>query len=175
MATNEDESDFADAHVNRWRDHWIDIDFDDEVEAITVRIGRIKQYFKSTSQAAVRELGLHDFEYDTLHHLMIRDTPGQASPSELATDLGISGAGMTGRLDTMEKAGWVQREPGADDRRKVVVTVTDAGLAIWRRAMDLRGQAEDELLGELSAADRTRLAHLLKTLTLRIEKDENER
>ena len=28
-----------DRHVARWRDHWIDIHFDDEVEAMVERIG----------------------------------------------------------------------------------------------------------------------------------------
>ncbi len=50
---------------------------------------------------------------------MIRDTPGHASPSALAHDLGISNAGMTGRLDALEKAGWIQRRADADDRRRV--------------------------------------------------------
>lgn len=166
------QDDWADRHVARWRDHWIDVNFDDEIEAITVRLNKIVRYFKTSSQAAVAEVGLQDFEYDTLHQLMIRDTPGQASPSGLADDLGISGAGMTGRLDALEKAGWVQRRPTAEDRRRVTVEVTRSGVEIWRRAMDLRGRAEDELLGSLTGKERTALAAILKKLTLQIEADE---
>ena len=58
---------------------------------------------------------------------MVRDTPGLASPSALAADLGISNAGMTGRLDTLEKAGWVQRSADADDRRRVSIEITRSG------------------------------------------------
>src|SRR3954454_21210869 len=130
--------DWADRHVARWRDHWLDIAFDDDVEAIVVRIGRLKQYFKVTTQRALVEVGLQDFEYDTLHQLMIRDTPGLASPSALAEDLGISNAGMTGRLDALAKAGWIQRSADADFRRRVSVEITRRGAPIWRRAMDLR-------------------------------------
>jgi DNA-binding MarR family transcriptional regulator len=169
------EEDWADRHVARWRDHWIDVSFDDEVEAITVRIGRLKRYFRHTTQAALAEVGLQDFEYDTLHQLMVRDTPGQASPSALAADLGISAAGMTGRLDGLEKAGWIQRRPAADDRRRVDIEVTRAGAAIWRRAMDLRGRAEDELAALLTPEERTTLAELLKRLTLGAEEREAAR
>ena len=109
-----------------------------------VRIGRLRQYFKLTSQQALAQTGLQDFEYDTLHHLMVSDTPGHASPSSLATSLGISNAGMTGRLDSLEAAGWIQRTPDIDDRRRVSIEVTRSGAAIWRRAMSLRGRAEDE-------------------------------
>lgn len=169
MNTVEEPDDWADRHVARWRGHWIDVDFDDEVEAITVRIGRIVRHFRRAKQEAVAAAGLQEHEYDTLHHLMIRDTPGQATPSDLAEDLGISNAGMTGRLDSLEAAGWIQRRTAPEDRRRVRVEATKAGVEVWRRAMGLRGRAEDELFGELSAAERTELARLLKKLALRLE------
>ena len=76
--------DWTDRHVERWRDHWLDIAFDDRVEAAFVRVGRIDRYLRQAKQRAVAEVGLTDFEYDSLHSLMIRDTPGSASPTELA-------------------------------------------------------------------------------------------
>ena len=164
--------DWADRHVARWRDHWIDVDFEDDVEAIVVRIGRLVKHFRATTQQALETVGLQDFEYETLHHLMIRDTPGHASPSALAADLGMSGAGMTGRLDALEKAGWIQRRPDADDRRRVEVEVTRSGAEIWRRAMDLRGRAEDDVVHVLSPAERATLAGLLKRMTLAVEAEE---
>lgn len=165
----EEPDDWADRHVARWRDHWIDVRFEDDVEAIVTRIGRLKRYFRETTQAALAEVGLQDHEYDTLHQLMIRDTPGHASPSDLADDLGISGAGMTGRLDALERAGWIQRRPSADDRRRVEVEVTRTGAAVWRQAMDLRGRAEDDVVHVLSLDERATLAALLKKMTLSVE------
>lgn len=167
--TGQDREDWADRHVARWRDHWIDVTFEDDVEAIVVRIERLKRHFKITSQQALAEVGLQDFEYDTLHQLMIRDTPGHASPSALAADLGISNAGMTGRLDALERAGWVQRRADADDRRRVSIEITRSGAAIWRRAMNLRGRAEDEVVHALTADERSILAALLKKMTLATE------
>lgn len=167
-----DQDDWADRHVARWRDHWIDVPFDDDVEAIVVRMARLVQHFRAATKAALAEVGLQDHEYETLHLLMIRDTPGHASPSALAADLGISGAGMTGRLDALEKAGWIQRRADADDRRRVGVEVTRSGADLWRRAMALRGKAEEEVVTVLSPRDRAGLARLLKRLTLTIEHDD---
>jgi DNA-binding MarR family transcriptional regulator len=161
--------DSADLHVERWRDHWIDITFDDEVEAFTVRVINIARYLREAKQAAVAQLGVQDFEYATLHALMIRDTPGHASPGALAQELGVSNAGMTGRLDGLEKRGWIKRIPGAGDRRRVDVEVTRAGAAVWRRAMELRGTAEDDLASALTRRELTTLNRLLKKLTLYIE------
>ena len=171
--TAPDREDWADRHVARWRDHWIDVAFEDDVEAIVVRIGRLRHYFKLTTQQALVEVGLQDFEYDTLHQLMIRDTPGYASPSALAADLGISNAGMTGRLDSLERAGWIQRSADADDRRRVSIEITRSGAAIWRRAMDLRGRAEDEVVHALDAGERATRAALLKKMTLATEVDDD--
>jgi DNA-binding MarR family transcriptional regulator len=168
------EQDWADRHVARWRDHWIDVAFEDDVEVIVARIQRLRRYFRLTTQQALAEVGLQDFEYETLHQLMIRDTPGLASPSALAEDLGISNAGMTGRLDSLEKAGWIQRHPDADDRRRVGVEITKAGAAIWRRAMDLRGRAEDEVVHALDPDERAALAALLKKMTLVTEAPEED-
>jgi DNA-binding MarR family transcriptional regulator len=162
--------DFADRHVARWRDHWIEIPFDDEVEAATVRFARIERWFREAKQRAALEVGLQDFEYDTLHMLMIRDTPGRATPRDLARDLGVSPAGMTGRLDGLEKAGWIQRTTSTADRRRVDVEATGAGVAVWRRAMALRGQAEEQLLGELTPTELRTLNRLLKKLTTAAER-----
>jgi DNA-binding MarR family transcriptional regulator len=156
--------------VERWRDHWIDVSFEDDVEAIVVRMGRLAKHFKSTvTTEGLVEVGLQDFEYQTLHLLMIRDTPGRASPSELAADLEISNAGMTGRLDTLEKAGWIQRSADADDRRRVSIEVTREGAAIWRRAISRRGQVERDVVHVLDAEERATLAALLKKMTLFVE------
>ncbi len=160
------ETDWTDRHVARWRSHWVDIHFDDEVEALVTRIGRLQRFLKSTVQTAVAEVGIQDFEYETLHSLMIWDTPGTASAPDLAEDLGVSGAGMTGRLDGLEKAGWVQRTHSPDDRRRVVVEITREGADIWRRAMALRGAQEEELASVLNDRERVQLNRLLKKLTL---------
>lgn len=163
------ETDWTDRHVVRWRDHWIDVPFDDEVEGTVVRIGRLGRYLKGTMQQAVAEVGLQDFEYETLHSLMIRDTPGTASPTDLADELGVSGAGMTGRLDRLEKAGWVQRTAAVEDRRRVVVEITKAGAEIWRRAMAIRGSKEQEMVDALTAKEHATINRLLRKLTLHVE------
>jgi DNA-binding MarR family transcriptional regulator len=166
---SEEPEDWTDRHVARWRDHWVDIPFEDDVEAITTRCQRLVKHWKQAGQEALVELGLQEFEYETLHLLMIRDTPGQATPSRLAEDLGISAAGMTGRLDALERSGWVQRRPSPDDRRRVDVEVTRAGIRTWRAAMVRRGQVEDQVVHALDAEERATLAALLKKMTLTID------
>ncbi|GAA3685941.1 MarR family transcriptional regulator [Nocardioides ginsengisoli] len=164
--------DWTDRHVARWKDHWLDLGFDEEVEAVFTRVTRVARYLRVAKTAAVAEVGLSDFEYDTLHALMIRDTPGSASPTELAQEVGVTGAGMTGRLDGLEKAGWVRRIPSVDDRRRVIVEVTRSGMEIWKRAMEIRGHAEDDLAEALTDRELATLNRLLKKVTVRSEERE---
>ncbi|RLV51226.1 MarR family transcriptional regulator [Nocardioides mangrovicus] len=139
---------------------------------MTFRLHQLVRHLRATTKAALAEVGLQDFEYDTLHRLMIRETPGRASPGELAQETGVSNAGMTGRLDSLEKKGWLKRVPGTEDRRRVDVEITRAGMRIWNRAMNLRGRAEDEVGSVLSARELATLNRLLRKMTLYVEDEE---
>ncbi|GAB3247753.1 MarR family winged helix-turn-helix transcriptional regulator [Kineosporia babensis] len=161
--------DFAERHVARWRDHWIDIDFDEPVELAMVRISRIKRHTREATRRASAEVGLQVHEYETLHALMIRDTPGTASPSELAQAADVSPAGMTGRLDSLEKAGLIKRRPSRTDRRSVTIEATSRGADVWRKAMALRGEAERNLLGALTPKELAALNRLLRKLAVVVD------
>lgn len=146
--------------------------FDDAVEAAAVRLMRIVRWLDATTKQAVAQVGLQEFEYATLHALMIRDTPGKASPGDLAEATHTSNAGMTGRLDAMEKKGWVKRLPSRGDRRRVDVEATRSGVDVWRQAMHLRGESESQFAQVLTARELATLNRLLKKLTLHIEAGE---
>lgn len=163
--------DGTDRHVARWRGHWVleSAPYDDTVEAISTRIGVISRHLREHKKKAATQAGLQDFEYETLHSLMIRDTPGVASPTALAADLRVSPAGMSGRLEGMEKAGWIERTADPNDRRRLGVVATPSGIKIWRAVMTLRGNEEDDMLSVLSSTDRETLSALLKQVTLSIE------
>ena len=69
---------------------------------------------------------------------------------------------MSGYLDGLERAGWVQRTSCPDDRRRVVVEITESGQRSGDRAMAPRGSQEEEMVGVLSGRERAQLNKLLK-------------
>ena len=91
---------------------------------------------------------------------------GHASPTELAHDLGLSPAGMTGRLDALEAKGYLRRVRDDDDRRRVDIEVTTTGFALWQKAMRMRGDSEDSVFAALTRTELHTLNRLLKKLTL---------
>ena len=79
---------------------------------------------------------------------------------------------MTGIVDRLEDAHWVTRERGnKEDRRKVVVTLTESGRHILDRARTARQQWMRRALAHFSANDRREFLRLLKVYIDALEKE----
>jgi DNA-binding MarR family transcriptional regulator len=89
---------------------------------------------------------------------------GSLSPTTIADRLIITTASMTSLLDTLQRRGLVQRTPDANDRRRVVVTITTEGQTVIRRLLPEMLALQDEVAAGLSPADRAELVRLLGTL-----------
>ncbi len=71
---------------------------------------------------------------------------------------------MTTLVVRLERDGLVQRGSDAADRRAVLVSITDEGLATLRRYSDARAAVLGARLGTLDAADREAIAAALPAL-----------
>jgi DNA-binding MarR family transcriptional regulator len=73
-----------------------------------------------------RHLGLSVSDFNALDHVAQSQESGrQVGPTELAQHLGMTSASATVLVDRLETAGLLQRRPRADDRRRVLLEVTD--------------------------------------------------
>lgn len=63
---------------------------------------------------------------------LVREHPG-LSLRELAAEERISAPALSGHVDRLEKAGLLERVRNESDRRRVGLTLTDAGLSLLRR------------------------------------------
>ncbi|MEV6040685.1 MarR family transcriptional regulator [Nonomuraea sp. NPDC052116] len=156
--------DSVDRHLARWRGK---APYDERVEAVVTRMQFLVKHLRQTKEAALAQVGMQDFEFETLHRLVARG--GSATPSELAVELMLSPAGMTGRLDTLEKSGLVRRLRSAEDRRRVDVELTDKGHELWLEAMRIRAEVEAEMVYVLDAQEQETLDGLLGRLLENVE------
>jgi DNA-binding MarR family transcriptional regulator len=83
------------------------------------------------------------------------------TPSEIGERMLVSSGTVTGTVDQLEYRGWVRRLPNPDDRRSVLVEITDDGKAIADRLLPGIRQLEQ---GVLTGLTPTELATLLKLL-----------
>ncbi|MFF5264123.1 MarR family winged helix-turn-helix transcriptional regulator [Actinomadura viridis] len=90
-----------------------------------------------------------------------------ASQQQAARRLGIDRTTMVAMLDALEGKGLVSRHPHADDRRRNVVELTDAGKDTLRLAVKASADAEREFLAPLSPQAAERLRTSLQTIVIR--------
>lgn len=76
----------------------------------------------------------------------------------------MSSAGVTLRIDRLEKDGLIVRERDADDRRVVHSRLTGQGLAMVDEVFAEHLDNERRMLGELSPSECRQLARLLHKL-----------
>jgi DNA-binding MarR family transcriptional regulator len=90
----------------------------------------------------------------------------------LADEMFQSYPTMTGIVDRLEEARWVTRERGnKEDRRKVVVNLTESGRHILDRARTARQQWMRRALAHFSVNERPEFLRLLKVYIDALEKE----
>jgi len=139
------------------------------VEGIATRLQALARYLDRRRDAVLAEHGLQWWEFKTLRMLRRGGAPYQATPGRLATQLGLSPAAMTNRLDALERHGFVERRHDRDDRRKVVATLTPSGLKLWLQALGDITKVEVDLVSHLAASEQDSLIALLRSLMLAAE------
>jgi DNA-binding MarR family transcriptional regulator len=71
---------------------------------------------------------------------------------------------MTNRLDRMEERQLVRRLPDPDDRRGVLVELTDEGAALWEQTVAVQAEKEAVVGAALDPGEQTVLNELLRKL-----------
>lgn len=111
-------------------------------------------------------------DFDLLQTLR-RAAPGNAlTPGQLMQLLVVSSAGLSGRLNRLERDGWIVRTASPDDRRRSLVTLTSQGREEFDRRLEGHLAVERQLLSVLSAEERVTIVSALRKLLLMLEATE---
>jgi DNA-binding MarR family transcriptional regulator len=155
-------TDQVDLIVAQWNSACPDRDVD--AMHIFSRLFRLSTLAQRDVERSFRALGLSLGEFDVLAALYRSGAPHVLNPQKLVETLLLSSGAMTNRLDRLEAAGLVARQPNAEDRRGVIVTLTAAGLQAVQQALDAYLQVLEHLLVPVSGPQREKLAGLLRRL-----------
>lgn len=159
--------DWTDTLLDRWAG--VRPRQDMEPYQVTARISRIGQHIARRQEEAFGRFGLNRGEVGVLGALRIAGPKRELSPTQLFKGLMLSSAGITSRLDRLERRGFVKRKPDPDDRRGVLVELTDAGREVLDEAVSANSGGEKELLSKLTKQEQKALADLLKKLLSGLE------
>jgi len=90
--------------------------------------------------------GIFGLNRTDLRALEILSRFGRLAPTDLARELGFTTGGITTVLDRLETAGYVRREEDQNDRRRLMVVVTDL---TRKREQAVFGEIMSRLTAEL--------------------------
>lgn len=86
---------------------------------------------------------------------------GPRTPAELADAAGVTRATMTGLIDTLERDGFVKREPDPVDRRMMSVRLTAKGEQFLEEFLPGHFKLIADVIAPLTEAERKTLVRLL--------------
>jgi DNA-binding MarR family transcriptional regulator len=155
-------SDEVDDIVARWRKERPDLDVA-PLEVLS-RVSRLAKHLDRARRAAFAAHGLEAWEFDVLSALRRQGVPYQLSPGALLRSTLVTSGTMTNRIDRLAAAGLVRRDKDPQDKRGVLVRLTDAGQATVDAALSALLDRERELLDGLDRRQQTDLAALLRVL-----------
>ena len=136
---------------------------------------RINRYFSVAGALATRlvetQFGLTRREWGVMASLA--DNEGLLS-SELADVAKLDRVRTSRTLGFLEAKGLVSRTPRADDRRRIVVSLTEEGRALYQRLLPEMARFNMELASTLTEQEQEQLDAILvklRTKALAMEKD----
>jgi DNA-binding MarR family transcriptional regulator len=164
-------------HIDRFlaRLDAANVPLDLEVEGIVDRIGGINRRLKNALRETLVPFQLSVEDWHVLSPLRLRKEGKPTSPGALARDLELSSGAMTSRLDRLEELGFIRRLPDPDDRRGVLVELTDEGRAAWDSAAEVQGRKEAFFASALSSDEQRELNALLRKLMIAFETTEKKK
>ena len=107
----------------------------------------------------------HTLSWSAFVVLFVLRVFGRQESRDLAAEAGITGGTLTGVLDTLERKGFVERRAHPDDRRRVVVDATPAGLTAVDEIMPVFNEQERKVTRDLADDETAELARLLRVVT----------
>lgn len=117
---------------------------------------------RSRAESALAPLGLRPRHLVAL--TVLREHSG-GTQQALAAALQVDRTNLVGLLNELEGDGLIVRERATDDRRRHIVSLTDAGARRLGEAESALTAAEDEVLAALDPDERETLYHLLRRAT----------
>jgi DNA-binding MarR family transcriptional regulator len=154
------QSDPIDDIVAAWRE--VRPDLDPSALELVGRVIVLAGHLERSVDDALARHQLTLGQFDILATLRRQSVKGGLTPTQLLRAVVLSSGGMTSRLDKLEAAGLIERQPDPNDRRGVVVRLTTKGRKVIDLATATRFQEAERSLPDFPKAEQKLLADLLR-------------
>jgi DNA-binding MarR family transcriptional regulator len=163
--TGQPTRDEVDTIVEAWQRERPDLDLA-PMEVLS-RISRLARHLDRLRANAFSAHDLESWEFDVLAALRRTGPPYRLSPGQLIRETLVTSGTMTNRVDRLVERGLVTRQDHPNDRRGVLVELTDAGRDAVDAALAELIAAERQIMAALDVADHDQLTRSLRLLLAR--------
>ena len=113
-------------------------------------------------ESALEQTGLSLAKFGALRHLAEASQP--LALSQLAEKIACVKSNVTQLVDRLENDGLVRRIPDPNDRRSILASITDDGRSRFEAGSAALAQAQQELLSDLPAEQRSAVASIISSV-----------
>ena len=154
--------DEVDDLVAGWRAERPDLDL--APLQVMSRVSRLAKHLDRARRAAFAAHDLEAWEFDVLSALRRQGPPYRLSPGALLRATLVTSGTRTNRIDRLAEAGLVTRHPDPQDKRGVLVQLTDRGRSVADAALADLLVHERKMLARLTTVEQDQLTSLLRVL-----------
>jgi len=166
------QTDRIDTLIGQWRRERPDVD--PSAMGIAGRVLRLAQHLERRLEVLLAEYNLMPWQFDVLATLRRSGPPYQMTPTRLMQSVMLSSGAMTNRLDRLEAAGLVKRQPDPADRRGVLITLTAKGRRMVDDALPARFHEARLNRAVLSDAEARGMEASLRKLLLALDPESTD-
>lgn len=139
-------------------------------KALTQRLRRVSHHIDREIRRELAPLGIELWELEVLAALRrAGGPPYMMTAGELLREAQLTSAAITKRVARLEERGWVRREIDPEDRRRILVVLTDEGLERAEKVFGVMSEVEKSLLEGLGEESLGRMNEDLRKLLLMLE------
>lgn len=160
--------DSVDVIQRGWRRSYPELDT--SPAGVTARILRINVFLNRNSEEVFQGFDTTGPSFDVLAALFAAGPPYRLTPTDLYRGHMMSSAGITARLDVVERAGLAARSRDPKDRRGVLVTLTKPGQKLVRDGTRALHRRQSFLPGIYAEPERKQALALLKRMLIPLER-----
>lgn len=117
----------------------------------------------------MRKINSHKEIHDSVHGenfvlLFISQRGGKVIPSDISNEMGISTARVAAALNSLEKKGLIIRRIDAEDRRRILIDLTDSGMEQVKNHYSMVLSMVKNMLQFLGEKDAKEFIRIMKRL-----------
>ena len=163
-ARGPEDEDVVDQIIERHRQQCPDLDT--SPFAVVGRVIRVARLFDQQMRTLLAERGMEAWEFDVLASLRRADPPHRLTAGTLVKMMMLSPGALTNRVDRLVARGLVTRDVNPDNRREVLIGLTDEGARLADHLLEVVAAGHRDIVSGLSGPERDDLAGHLRRLLL---------